>query len=189
MPDEQAQLFTAEEILELLTELGDRLAARDEAVDAYIVGGTAIAVTLGSRRITEDVDALFTNQRVAMEVGEEIASERGISSHWLNSRIQSYIPSGAPADDTEATTLTFGGLTVRLASPRWLLAMKMAAGRRKDTQDIVDLIRHLDMHSAEEIVDWTIEVHGEGSVILQDPRESLILQAEEMLRLAWPGEA
>jgi hypothetical protein len=58
LPDERAQLFTAEEILELLTELGDRLAARDEAVDAYVVGGTAIAVILGSRRITEDVDAL-----------------------------------------------------------------------------------------------------------------------------------
>jgi hypothetical protein len=45
------------------------------------------------------------------------------------------------------------------------------------------------LFTAEEIVGWTIEVHGEGSVILQDPRESLILQAEEMLRRAWPVEA
>lgn len=187
MPDDQAQLFTADEILELLAELGDRLAARDETVDAYVVGGAAIAVILNSRKSTADVDALFSNLRLAIEVGGEIAAERGISAHWLNSSIQSYIPSWAKTEDTEAKTLVFGGLTVRIASPRWLLAMKMAAGRLKDRQDIVDLIQFLDIHSAEEIVNWTIEVHGEGSVILQDSRESLIWQAEEMLRLAWPA--
>ncbi|GAA1937593.1 DUF6036 family nucleotidyltransferase [Agromyces allii] len=189
MPDDEPRLFTADELLELLTELGERLADRDEKVDAYVVGGAAIAVLLDSRKSTEDVDALFSNLHLAIEVGQEIARERGISSHWLNSSIQSYIPTWAKTEDTEAKTLTFGGLTVRLASPRWLLAMKMAAGRRKDAEDIVALIRFLDIHSAEEMADWTIEVHGEGSVILQDSRESLVWQAEEMLRRAWRGGA
>lgn len=81
--------------------------------------------------------------------------------------------------------MTIGGLTVKFASPRWLLAMKIAAGRQKDAEDIVALIRHLELHSVEEIVNWTIEVHGEGSVLLQDSEESLTWQVEEMLYRAW----
>ncbi|WP_344294968.1 DUF6036 family nucleotidyltransferase [Agromyces neolithicus] len=182
-------MFSADEIRELLSDLGDRVAARHEHVDAYIVGGAAIAIILGSRRSTEDIDGLFSNVSLVLEIADEMAHERGIPQHWLNSRIEPFMPTGVSTADTEAESITLGGLTVRLASPRWLLAMKMAAGRLKDREDIVDLIRLLDIHSADEIVDWTFKVHGAESVILTDSHESVYWQAEEMLRLAWrdPG--
>ncbi len=188
MRDDDSVVFTAAEILDLLTDLGNRLAERDEDVEAYVVGGAAIAIVLGFRRSTEDVDALFSNYRLVMEIGEEMSRERSIPSHWLNS-IEPYIPTWARTEDTEAKTMSIGGLTVKFASPRWLLAMKIAAGRQKDAEDIVALIRHLELHSAEEIVNWTIEAHGEGSVLLQDSEESLTWQVEEMLYRAWGSSA
>ncbi len=63
--------------------------------------------------------------------------------------------------------------------------MKMAAGRLKDHADIVALIRHLELRDPEQIADIIFAVFGDDSMTLTDPRESTLLQAREMLRLAW----
>jgi hypothetical protein len=54
----------------------------------------------------------------------------------------------------------------------------------KDHDDIVTLIRHLGIDDPEQIVDLTFEVFGEDGMTLTDSRESIRLQAEEMVRLA-----
>jgi hypothetical protein len=55
----EVRLFTGEELAMLLDELGQRIERRGETVDAYIIGGTAMAIELASRRATEDVDGRF----------------------------------------------------------------------------------------------------------------------------------
>jgi hypothetical protein len=60
----------------------------------------------------------------------------------------------------------------------------MAAGRLKDRDDIVALIRHLGITDPDEIVDLAFEVFGEDGVTLTESRESVRLQAAEMIRLA-----
>lgn len=176
-------LFDAEELRALLTDLGDRIAKRGEKVEAYIIGGTAMAIGLGSRRGTDDIDGMFRPYEVVAEEAAKMAAELGLRSDWLNTRAFSFM--GVPSEDTEAKEITFNGMSVRLASPRYLLAMKMAAGRLKDHGDIAILIRHLELRDPEQIADITFAIFGDDGMTLTDTRESVVLQAKEMLRLAW----
>jgi predicted nucleotidyltransferase len=176
------RLFSGDELRDLLNELGDRIQRRGESVDAYIIGGTAMAIGLASRRATEDIDGLFRPFEVVKEEAAVMAHERELPPGWINQSAFSFM--SFELDDTDARVIEIGGMHVRLASPRFLLAMKMAAGRLKDHDDIVTLIRHLGITHPQEIVDLTFEIFGENGVTLTDSRESVLLQAEEMVRLA-----
>jgi len=46
-------------------------------------------------------------------------------------------------------------------------------------------VRCLELRDPEQIADITFAVFGDDSMTLTDPRESVMLQAREMLRLAW----
>ncbi len=141
-----------------------------------------MAIGLGSRRATEDVDGLFRPFDVVREEAAAMAIEKNLPEHWINQSAFSFM--SLEHDDTDAQVIELGGMHVRLASPRFLLAMKMAAGRAKDHADIVMLIRHLEITDPQEIVDLTFDVFGEDGFTLTDDRASVLLQAQEMLRLA-----
>lgn len=178
----ERRLFTAEELTALLDELGRRIELRGESVDAYIIGGTAMAIGLGSRRATEDVDGLFRPFDVVRTEATAMAAEHGLPDAWVNQSAFTYLSFEIP--DTEARTIELGGMHVRIASPKFLLAMKIAAGRLKDHDDIVALIRHLAITDPNEIADLAFDVFGEDGMTLTDSRESIVLQAREMIRLA-----
>lgn len=85
-------LFNAQELRDLLSELGDRIAKRGETVDAYIVGGTAIAIGLNlTRRFTEDVDGIFRPLHIALEEAKEMAKEHNLREDWLNGHSTPFI--------------------------------------------------------------------------------------------------
>lgn len=176
------RLFTAEELGALLEELGERIERRGESVDAYIIGGTAMAIGLGSRRSTEDIDGLFKPFDVVKSEADDMALEQGLPVGWINQSAFAYMT--FEIEDTDARSVEIGGMHVRIASPRFLLAMKIAAGRLKDHDDIVALIRHLEITNPQEIADLAFTVFGEDGMTLTDSRESVLLQAREMIRLA-----
>ena len=80
------RLFTGDELRALLQELGERIDRRGESVDAYIVGGAAMAIGLGSRRATEDVDGLFRPFEVVEQEAASLAIEHGLPANWINQR-------------------------------------------------------------------------------------------------------
>ncbi|MEO8555847.1 MAG: hypothetical protein ABI474_04185 [Actinomycetota bacterium] len=59
--------------------------------------------------------------------------------------------------------------------------MKMAAGRPQDLTDLVVLFRHMKIKSPEQAVDIAERMYGDDSVVLSEPRESLLLLAESVL--------
>lgn len=59
--------LTADDVRELLAELGRRLQAKGVAATVYVVGGAAIALELDARRVTADVDAVFHPETRATE--------------------------------------------------------------------------------------------------------------------------
>jgi hypothetical protein len=83
--------------------------------------------------------------------------------------------------DDDPVTLDVEGLQVALSSPANLLAMKMAAGRPQDITDLVVLFRQLKIKSPEQAVDIAEGMYGDDSVVLSEPRESLLLLAESVL--------
>jgi hypothetical protein len=171
------QELSVAEIRALLIDLGERLQAQGVAGRLYIVGGAAIALELDERRVTADVDAIFHPETTVRAAAAAIAAERGLRPDWLNDSAKAFVP----GEDHQAVPLAVPGLTVSLASPRHLLAMKMAAYRPgTDQTDLELLFNHLGISTAEEAADQAIAVYGEYTVVLPD-RDELLLSARAVL--------
>lgn len=169
--------ITVEEVRSLLTELGRRLQAQGVEGQLYIVGGVAIALEFDARRVTADIDAVLHPETTVRVEAEAMAADKGLPYDWLNDKVKAFVPGG----DDGAVPFSVPGLSVALASPEHLLAMKMAAFRPgQDQEDLVLLFQALDITTAEEAADLSRRVYGEHSVVLPD-RDELILSAQAVL--------
>src|ERR1700722_12166420 len=109
-----------------------------------------MALAYDSRRATRDVDALFKAHGIVHEEALAVAAELGLPRWWLNKQASSYVaPGGDPA---ASRVFDHPGLRVFAASPEHLLAMKAFAARPRDAEDIRQLAKVLDLHSADEIL-------------------------------------
>jgi hypothetical protein len=170
--------FGRDDIEELLEELGRRLQARNVSGKIYVAGGAAIALEYPVRRVTRDIDALFGPAQAVREEAAAMARERGLPPTWLSESVRAFKPAG---DDQQARTYSILGLEVSVASPRYLLAMKMAAGRPQDLHDLILIFRELGITEAGQAADIVQAVHGPDSILLP-PRDELILYAEAVLK-------
>ncbi|MFN4002638.1 hypothetical protein [Microcella sp.] len=175
--------LSAAEIRELLRELLDRAAADGIEIDAYIVGGAAMALQLGREQLTPDVDGLFRPFDAVVRIGRTMADEHGLSPTWINENARPFIVFDIN-DPQHFVDVAVGSHIIRVASPRALLAMKMARYARKDYADIAALIATLGLTTADEIADLTIDVLGDDTPALSEGREDLMLRAAEALRRA-----
>ncbi|NIK55717.1 DUF6036 family nucleotidyltransferase [Kribbella shirazensis] len=84
--------FQAGEIVDLLSELDQRLQARGISASIFVVGGAAIAVTSNDNpRRTEDIDAI-TRDETVVEEARAMASQRKLPEDWLNTSASSWMP-------------------------------------------------------------------------------------------------
>lgn len=166
-----------DQIRDLLEELGRRLAARGVKGTIYVAGGAAIALEFEERRVTADVDAIFGPAEAVREEAAAMAKEHGLPAIWLSDRVRAFQP---PGKDHNARTFSVPGLSVSVASPRYLLAMKMASGRPQDLHDLMLIFRELGITQPDKAADIAEEVHGPESVLLP-PRDELILYASAVL--------
>lgn len=125
--------LNATEIRALLYDLGEELVRRGVRAEIFIVGGAAMAFAYNTRRSTRDVDAVFEPKAAVYAAAAAVADRRGIPADWLNDAAKSYLP-GPDQDSRQA--LDIPGLTVDVASPKYLLAMKLLAARDDDINDI-----------------------------------------------------
>lgn len=128
-----------DDILQYLRELGDELVARGIRGDVFVVGGAPMALAYNTRRATRDIDAVFEPKALVYEAASRVASRhpKELDANWLNDAVRSFLLGQDPA-----ATVVFDhpGLRVRVASPRYLFAMKVAASRvTRDTDDIAAL--------------------------------------------------
>lgn len=149
--------FNPRPIIQLLTARG---------VDFVVIGGYA-AVLHGSPRITQDLDLCYATDRPNLhvlgraltdmharpaEIDEDVpfvADERTLARVRLLTLITDLgkldvmtSPAGAPAYEllrNRADRFELDGVLVRVAAVRDLLAMKRAAGRKKDLADVEEL--------------------------------------------------
>lgn len=147
------------EIVELLTDLGRRLAERGVTGEMYGVGGAAIALAYDERRSTRDVDAVFEPKRTIYDAARELAAERSLADGWLNDAAKGFL---AGPDEDAAPVLEVPGLRVSTASPRILLAMKVLAHRvGEDEDDLRLLARELGLGGSEGVLRLAEEVYGD----------------------------
>jgi hypothetical protein len=169
-----------DQLRELLTELGRRLQAKGVQATIYIVGGAAIALEFDTRRVTADIDAVFHPPTTVLEVAHAMADELALPTNWLNNNAASFVP----GDDHTAPILDVPGVSVSIASPEHLVAMKLASFRPgTDLTDLDLLFRHLHITTAEQAADLALEIYGEYSVVLPH-RDELLLSAQIILDMA-----
>lgn len=175
--------LSGSDVRELLGELLERLAVKGVQVEAYIVGGAAMALHLGREQLTPDIDGIFAPEDEVLAEAAKMASEHGLAPEWVNSRFVSFM-AFSPKDDVDAVTIELRGHKVTIASKRVLLAMKIAASRSKDYTDTNRLILDLGITDAEELVDLVFSLFGEGNMTVSEDRAEVRLIVEEALRRA-----
>jgi hypothetical protein len=103
-----------------------------------------MALAYGREGVTPDIDALVSHRAVAEEA-RAMADKHGLAERWLNDAAGPWVP---PRPKAARRRPTNPGLTVHIAPPEHVLAMKLVALRRKDRPDIRLLIEHLGMAHA-----------------------------------------
>ena len=148
----------------LLTELGERLSGRGIEAEIYVVGGAAMMLAYDRDRITKDIDAVGVPQEeIDVEVRAMAGDHRDLGPDWLNAKVLPMLPRGVDAEQLQV--LGGPGLTVNVASPKWLLAMKARAARNeRDLDDLWVLCQVLGLRTTDQV--WSIydEVWGQGII-------------------------
>lgn len=140
--------LTVEDIREALRRLSDELAAVGEFGELIVVGGAAIALLLGGRDSTEDVDCYFSkpnDSAVMRSAARRVASALDLPEDWLNDGAKGFMFA------TEKGRCLFfaPNLSVFSVPIAQLLAMKCWAWR--DEQDYEDAERLLACLVAEHV--------------------------------------
>lgn len=138
------------EILKLFGLLNTELVAKDAAAELYLVGGAVMCLALGARDATRDVDALFKPTAVVRAAAARVAIVAGVPNSWLNDAVKAWLSPRGEVD----RYLELSNLSVFVAQPNYLLAMKCVAMRLgeefRDLDDVRYLLRHLNISSAKE---------------------------------------
>lgn len=133
----------------------EKLRAAGQPAGIRIVGGAALTLRYFDRRTTADVDAHLQPEQPILKAAVEVANEHGWPHDWLNSNAAMFLPSYG-ADPGWEVLYADKDITVEVASPRALLAMKLNASRPgRDVQDIANLLAICDIRdldAAEEVV-------------------------------------
>ncbi len=143
--------MTEEDIKIYLSELNAELAIKDVIGEICIYGGAAMCLAFKARPATKDVDAIFEPVKVIRGAIAKIADKYGLNHGWLNFAVRIFV-----VEHEKEIIFDFPNLKVFVPTADYLLAMKVLAMRAEsfDAEDVIFLIKHLDLKSLEEI--WKI---------------------------------
>jgi hypothetical protein len=145
------KLVSRDELLGLFDELASELAANDCHGHVFVVGGAATALAYNTRRSTRDLGAVFEPKAVVYEAARRVGERHDLPPDWLNDAVKGFLPG---ADPNATTVFEHPGLSVRVASPEYLFAMKAIAARvERDADDLIQLYRLSGFASADEALD------------------------------------
>lgn len=151
---EKRGLLDRQRCYELLDKLNQKMPPVPTPAEIYVIGGAAMALEYDATRQTEDVDVVI--RRYGSEVlaaAEAIAAESpGLGADWLNQTAKAHRNLPTAADPDERTSYEGSRIRVKSAGAEWLLAMKIEAGREKDADDIVRLLKETGTRRIEDAV-------------------------------------
>lgn len=145
-------LLSADEIRELLSELGRRLNERGISAQLFLVGGAAMALEFNSRRSTRDLDGVFEPKAEVYAEAAAMAEELGLPPDWLNDGVKGLLPDRSAAE--VGNRFESPGISVGIASAEYLFAMKAVAAREDaDADDLRILAEYIGVTNTEDALD------------------------------------
>lgn len=130
-------MLSQERILELFAELNDELCRMGIRGDVFIVGGAAMAVAYDARPATRDVDGIWHPSAEIRAAAARVATRHDdLDEDWLNDGVKGFLP----GEDRGTPKVVYDNdcLTLRAASPEYLLATKLLASLvSRDEDDIL----------------------------------------------------
>lgn len=137
-----------DDILKYLYALNDKLQQRDVKGEICLYGGVVMCLVYEARPSTKDVDAVFHPAKIIRNAAREIAEEHDLPGDWLNDGVKGFL-----VDHTRKVFLNLSHLTVMVADPEYLLAMKSLSARidATDGQDIAFLVNELGIKTVSEV--------------------------------------
>jgi hypothetical protein len=105
-----------------------------------------------ARASTVDIDALIRPVEAVRAAAAEIAVEEDLPAEWLNNNFAMFWPQHGEPDFSRV--IQHGGVTIRFAGPRVMLAMKMlsAVRGRRDTDDIGFLLAPAGVETVDDAI-------------------------------------
>ena len=161
----------AEDVRVLFQELSDQLAASGVHAQLFVVGGAAMALVYDQGRLTRDVDALFVPAPEVRQAAEAIGDAHGLEPDWLNDAAKGFLPG---QDEHPTTVFESESLLVQVASPEYLLVMKLYASRdERDLDDAATLFDRLGYTTAQQGLDLLTSTYPSGLLL---PRHRYVVQ-------------
>ena len=144
--------FDGRDLRNLFGEVDAELsAAGSEAVHrVVIVGGAAVALVVAGR-FTGDVDVVSEGMPAELRLAaERVAARHNLRPDWINdaAKAKTVAIAAEPEPVFEGRSLI-----VESASPRYILAMKLASARPVDHDDCVALVREVGIRRVDELLD------------------------------------
>jgi hypothetical protein len=139
---DQTPMLSRAKILELFAELNDELCRSGVRGDLFVVGGAAMVVGYDARPATRDVDGIWHPSTEVRTAAAQVARRHDdIDDDWLNDAVKGFLP----GDDRGTPMVVHDDdcLTVRVASPEYLLATKLLASRVGLDEDDIRLLYDL----------------------------------------------
>lgn len=174
---------------ELLTAVGEHLAAAGETVAVVVVGGGALSIMGWVDRTTNDVDVIARARReggcwvmnppeplpdILVEAVARVARDYGLATDWLNTAVAMQWRTGLPPRFVEEVEWRpFGALEVGFAGRSSIIALKLFAAVDQGSESVhfQDLIALDPLDSElEDAADW---------VARQDPTPGFPALVEE----------
>ena len=138
-------------LVALFDELSKELRFEGARAQIYIIGGAAMSMAFDRERTTRDVDArIDTGHYRLTKAVQKVGRRHGLPDSWLNDQATTAIP--REGDVRARTVYESAYLTVTGASAKHLLAMKLAAARDKDRDDVAVLCEELELRDPEQAV-------------------------------------
>lgn len=158
-------LLTGDRIRALLNMLGDELARRGESGELFVVGGAAMALGYSAREATRDIDAVFEPKTVIYDAAARVAELESLQPDWLNDAMKGFLHG---VDPDQRVVIEHPALRVSVASPRYLLAMKLLSARiERDTDDIALLLELAGITEVEEALDVVESAYGSEQITVK----------------------
>lgn len=154
-------MLSRDDVLRGLKQLAERLDADGINVAIHLVGGAAVMLTVRpDRQLTADVDSWVNSrgdEQLRTRVIEAVMlvgrANPGFPDDWLNDNASMFIPDNVSGELSGwDPLLTVGGVTIVVAPPEVLLAMKLLAGRgRRDIPDLPPLVAACGVTTVREV--------------------------------------